>query len=201
MEDKSKSSSKFKDWAIRRKWDIVFGVIVMLILFVPSIRMPVVSTVQRLLAFSPSELAEKNQVTVNSYDWQLMDLEGNQYNFSASSEKVIVLNLWATWCPPCVAEMPSLQKLYDKYGDDLAFYLVSNEHPETIKRFMDKHQYTFPVYIPQGNSPREFESNSLPTTYILDQEGTIIIKEVGAHNWFSKSFQEKIDNLLAVYPT
>lgn len=197
MEDKNNSNSKLKQWVLKRKWDIVFGFVILLILFVPSIRMPVVSSIQRLLAFSPSELSEKNQVTVRSYDWDLMDLDGNAYNFSASNEKVIVLNLWATWCPPCVAEMPSLQKLYDKYGDKLAFYMVSNEQPETIKRFMDKHQYSFPVYIPQGNYPREFDSNSLPTTYILDQSGTIIVNEVGAHNWFSKSFQDKIDDLLS----
>jgi thiol-disulfide isomerase/thioredoxin len=110
--------------------------------------------------------------------------------------KVIFMNLWATWCPPCVAEMPSLQKLYDKYGDQLAFYFVSNEKPATINRFLDSKNYTFPVYIPGSNYPKEFDSNSLPTTYVLDQEGKIIMEEVGAHDWYSNSFVEKIDGML-----
>lgn len=133
---------------------------------------------------------------MSSLDWSLLDLEENQHNFSAAHGKVAIVNLWATWCPPCVAEMPSFQQLYDKYGDQLAFYFVSNENPQKLNRFLKEKKYSFPVYRLISTYPKEFNSNSLPTTYVLDTEGKIIMEEVGAHDWFSSSFQARIDELL-----
>ncbi|PKR80904.1 thiol-disulfide oxidoreductase [Brumimicrobium salinarum] len=185
----------FKAWVRKRKWDILFAIFIGLML-IPSVRMPVMAFVQRVFAGSPSTLAVKDQKEISSSDWVLIDLEGNQTNLSAASGKVTIVNSWATWCPPCVAEMPSLQKLYDKYQNQVAFYFVSNESPETLKRFLKSKNYNLPVYMPASNYPKEFDSNSLPTTYVLDQNGTIIMEEVGAHNWFSDSFQEKIEQLL-----
>src|SRR5690554_2472053 len=186
---------EIKAWVKKRKWDIVFVVFILLML-IPSVRMPVMSFVQRLFAGAPSEIDLEKQKTISSLDWILYDLDGKANNFSASHGKITVVNLWATWCPPCVAEMPSLQKLYDKYEDQLAFYFVSNEKPATINKFMKSKNYSFPVYIPESNYPKEFDSNSLPTTYVLDQKGNIIMEEVGAHDWFSQSFQKKIDEML-----
>lgn len=129
-------------------------------------------------------------------DWVLVDLEEKQSNFSAAHGKITIVNLWATWCPPCVAEMPSLQKLYDRYENQLAFYFISNEKPEKLKQFLKSKNYNLPVYLPASNYPKEFDSNSLPTTYVLDQDGNIIIEEVGAHDWFSDGFLKKIDGML-----
>nr|WP_299205263.1 TlpA disulfide reductase family protein [uncultured Brumimicrobium sp.] len=184
-----------KAWIKKRKWDLLFTLFIGL-MFIPSVRMPVMSFVQRIFAGSPSEIAVEEQKTISSLDWVLFDLEGNQVNFSASHGKITIVNLWATWCPPCVAEMPSFQKLYDQYGDQLAFYFVSNEKPETLDRFLKAKNYSFPVYLPASNYPKEFDSNSLPTTYVLNQEGKIIMEEVGAHDWFSQSFQDRINEML-----
>lgn len=184
-----------KAWVKKRKWDIVFSLFIGLML-IPSVRLPVIAFVQRMLAGSPSEIAVEKQKTIRSLDWVLIDLEGKEDNFSASHGKVTLVNLWATWCPPCVAEMPSLQKLYDKYGEQLAFYFISNEKPQTLERFLKAKNYSFPVYLPASNYPKEFDSNSLPTTYVLDKKGKIIMEEVGAHDWFSQSFQNRIDALL-----
>src|SRR5690554_3164188 len=188
--------NKVSEWIKKRKWDILFFGILGLIVFVPQVRMPVMSTVQRVLARTPKELAPEQQKTIQTFDWMLTDVNNNMVNLSESRGKVTIINLWATWCPPCVAEMPSLQKLYDHYGDQLAFYFISNEKPETLNRFLKTKNYTLPVYLPGSNYPKEFNSNSLPTTYVLDQTGKIIMEEVGAHDWFSSSFQEKINELL-----
>ncbi|HTO15271.1 MAG TPA: TlpA disulfide reductase family protein [Edaphocola sp.] len=188
--------SEIGKWLKKRKWDILIYGILALILFVPDIRMPIVSTVQRIFAFSPSELPKNNQKSVQVYDWDLMTLEGSPINLSQSKEKVVLINLWATWCPPCVAEMPSLQKLYDEYKDRISFYFISNEKPEQIQKFIDKKGYTFPVYIPISNYPIDFDGNKLPTTYVISKKGKIIIEETGAHDWFSKSLQKKIENLI-----
>lgn len=158
----------------KRIWDIVFIVVIGLILFVPSIRMPVVSSIQRIFAGSPSPIKSELRENVKSYDWELMDLNGNPVNFSESQEKVTLVNFWATWCPPCVAEMPSFQKLVDKYGDQMDFYFVSQESPKVIERFVKSKEYNLPIYNPKTNWPKEFASDGLPTTFLLDK------KEVGS---------------------
>ncbi|RFC54553.1 TlpA family protein disulfide reductase [Brumimicrobium aurantiacum] len=185
---------KLKAWAKKRKWDILFMAFIGL-LFIPSIRMVVMSSIQRLFAGAPSELSKEEQIEVNSFDWVLLDMEGKQSNFSSAKGKVTIVNLWATWCPPCVAEMPSLQKLYNHFGDDLAFFFISNEKPEKLNQFLEEKQYDFPVYVPLSNYPKEFDSNSLPTTYLLDQNGKIIMEEVGAHDWYSENVLKKIKEL------
>lgn len=198
MEEKEKDfSTKAKAWFFKRKWDIAFFIVVGAIVFIPQVRMPVMSTVQRILARTPKELSSEKQKTVQSLHWVLADLQGKEANLSESQGKVTIINLWATWCPPCVAEMPSLQKLYDHYGDQLDYYFVSHEDPKTIQRFIESKKYTFPIYTPINNPPAEFHSNSLPTTYVLDKEGKIIMEEVGAHDWFASKFQEKLNELIA----
>lgn len=188
--------NKVSEWIKKRKWDILFFGILGLIVFVPQVRMPVMSTVQRVLARTPKELAPEQQKTIQTFDWMLTDVNNNMVNLSESRGKVTIINLWATWCPPCVAEMPSLQKLYDHYGEQLDYYFVSHEDPETVARFMKSKNYTFPVYLPVNTPPAQFHSNSLPTTYVIDKNEKIVMKEVGAHNWFSESFRKKIDELL-----
>lgn len=190
------TKSKISEWLKKRKWDILFFGILGLIVFVPQVRMPVMSTVQRVLARTPKELAPEQQKSIQTFDWVLTDLDNKITNLSESRGKVTLINLWATWCPPCVAEMPSLQKLYDHYGEQLDYYFVSHEDPETVARFMKSKNYTFPVYLPVNTPPAQFHSNSLPTTYVIDKNEKIVMKEVGAHNWFSESFRKKIDELL-----
>ena len=180
----------------KRIWDIVFIVVIGLVVFVPSIRMPVVSTIQRIFAGSPSPIKSEQREDVSSYNWELADLNGNLTNFSESQGKVTIVNFWATWCPPCVAEMPAFQKLYDKYGDRVDFYFVSQEQTEVIERFLKSKEYKLPIYHPKTNPPKEFDSDGLPTTFVLDKKGKIIIKEVGAKDWFSSMFQESLEELL-----
>src|SRR5690606_9255407 len=124
------------------------------------------------------------------------DLQGNKINLSQSQNKVAIINIWATWCPPCVAEMPSFQKLYNDYGNHVDFYFVSNENAEILKRFIEKNNYTFPVHQPLENEPDALSSKVLPTTFVLDKNGKIVVNRTGAANWNSKEFREQLDILL-----
>lgn len=114
------------NWIKKRKWDLVFVVFIGL-LFIPSVRMPVQVFIQRIIASSPDELTENQKIAVESYDWELLSMNGETVNFSESIGKPVVLNLWATWCPPCIAEMPALQNLYDSFKNEVDFYFVSSE--------------------------------------------------------------------------
>ncbi|WP_417359296.1 TlpA family protein disulfide reductase [Galbibacter sp.] len=150
----------------------------------------------RLLAFSPSVVAEDHRSKVTTYQWDLQNLEGNRYSFKDTQGKVVLLNFWATWCPPCIAEMPSMQELYNDYGDQIVFVFVSQEPKEKIQGFLDKHNYNFPVYQAISEPPAAFNHKSIPQTYLVDKAGNIVIDKNGAANWNSKSVRQTITTLL-----
>ena len=103
----------------------------------------------------------------------LVDLKG----------KVIFLNFWATWCSPCRAEMPSIQELYKQMNGEVAFVLVSQEEKSKVMDFVAKNKYTLPIYIYARDLPAEYESRSIPTTFIISPEGKIVFKHGGSAKW------------------
>ena len=142
------------------------------------------------------EIDKEEQVLIDDYNWQLKGLEGNSLNFSTFKGKTIVINFWATWCPPCVAEMPSFQKLYDAYGDRVVFLFVANDEPDRVVSFIDDKNYDLPVYFQQTKVPDEMNSNSLPTTYIVESSGHIVASKVGAADWNSDKVRKLLDRLI-----
>lgn len=169
----------------------------MVLLLIPQTRMPIMVFVQRTISFSPSETKENKRETLENYDWILFDMNMNETNFSESKGKVAVVNLWATWCPPCVAEMPSLQKIYDAYGDKVDFYFVTSEEPEKVERFMTKHGYSMPIYLQRFAAPDKMQSRTLPTTFVISKTGEMVVRETGAADWNSKKARRMLDRLLA----
>ena len=106
--------SKEKNKKKSRIFDIILFGVAALIIFTP-VGKPVKLWASKLMSLmAPSVKKEENREVLNSYEWKLMDYEGNTYNMEEAKGKVVFVNLWATWCPPCIAEMPSIQKLYDK---------------------------------------------------------------------------------------
>ncbi|KAF0247388.1 MAG: redoxin domain-containing protein [bacterium] len=93
------------------------------------------------------------------YNWSATDLTGKTIQATEWKGKVVILNMWATWCGPCVAEMPSLQSLYNKTKDDgVVFVLVSNEDQKTVSQFIQKRNFSLPVYTISENLPSAFSS-------------------------------------------
>jgi thiol-disulfide isomerase/thioredoxin len=176
--------------------NILFGIFILLLIF-PQTRMPIQVFVQRIIAFSPSTISEEKRQTIHDYSWTLRELNAANTNLKEARNQVIIINLWATWCPPCVAEMPSFQALYEDYGERVAFYFVSNEKSETINRFMERHNYTFPIYQPLEEAPAKLNSNALPTTYVINKKGEILIKKTGVADWNSRKMRELLDKLIA----
>ena len=93
-------------------------------------------------------------------------------------------------------ELENMQQLYKDYGDRIDFYFVSNEDPRVISGFMIKKQYDLPVYTHRYAFPADIENNVLPTTVVVDQNGTIVLFETGAKDWDSPKFYEFLDGLL-----
>lgn len=112
--------------------------------------------------------------------------------------EVIFVNYWATWCPPCRREMPSIQDLYNKYGSKVKFVTVAFEkRPGKLQPFINKNRYTFPVYEAKSPLMPEMKTRAYPTTFIINKKGEIKVKDVGAADWNSPKVHELLDKLLA----
>lgn len=150
----------------------------------------------RIFSFSPTVIVSENQLTLEKTDWQLKGLNTQDVNLNQLKGKVIFINFWATWCPPCIAEMPSMESLYDSYKDDVAFLFIGNESWETVSAFFLKKGYNFPVYNSETQVPSALRSTSIPVTYIIDKERKVHVKKVGAADWNSDKVRNLLDKLI-----
>lgn len=111
-------------------------------------------------------------------DFQLYDLAGNPVKRSDYLGKKVLLNFWATWCPPCRAEMPQMEKFHAEYGEDIAVLAVNltdtEKNPQHVAGFVSEYALTFPVILDeQGEVADLFKIFAYPTTYVLDRDGVI----------------------------
>ena len=195
---------RFTNWKEKRSiWqkagDILFWLLIILFL-VPGPRKVIVTNLNRVVLNIkvPRMIDEEKQevLTDLDYNWTLAWAENEPYYFSDLRNNVVILNFWATWCPPCVAEMPELQALHQKYGDRVAFVLVTNEKPDVVKAFMEKNEYVMPVFYLASEVPAILSFNAFPTTYIISKDGHVVSKKTGAANWNSKATEKILEELL-----
>lgn len=179
-----------------KKSNILFLIFIVL-LIIPQTRLPIQVFIHKGLALISPKINESTEQTyVETYEWQLIDKDKKVLHFNELKGKVILINFWATWCPPCIAEMPNLQLLYDDYKDEVEFLFVSNESIEVINAFLDKNTYDFKVYKALTDYPNFFNIKSIPRTFLIDKEGNVVIDKTGAANWNSDSVRKVIDSLL-----
>lgn len=177
--------------------DIIFVIFIALLL-IPQTRalIQVALNKMKVAVWSPSAAAEENRNRVAPFTYTVTDLKGQSNTIAIGTGEVIFLSYWATWCPPCIAELPGIQKLYADYGDKIEFVLLTNEDKDVVKRFMTKKGYDLPVYNPQMQAPEILYETSVPTNYLIDAKGYIVIKETGAADWNSRAVRELLDSLL-----
>lgn len=135
---------------------------------------------------SPSK--ESEETKIKAFDFTLMDQYGIEHTLSDYKGKVVFLNFWATWCPPCREEMPHIEELYQEYNlnqDDVIFLGVANpkseEYPnsqdgtkEEITTFLEENGYTFPtVFDESGKLLEAYYISAFPTTFMIDQDGNV----------------------------
>ena len=111
-------------------------------------------------------------------------LGGGPIDFAQFSGTVLILNFWATWCAPCVAEMPSLIRLLEATSDlDVTLACITREPDETVRKFVQKRGLDVPIYLLEGEPPECFTSRAIPATFILDKKGMIAMRHFGAAAW------------------
>lgn len=190
-----KVKKEFRDW-------VIFAT-VLLILYFTGLHTDVAAFAQRIvlatgIANPKIELVQENK-TVAAYDFSLDAMNGGVLNFEEQRGKVIFINFWATWCAPCIAEMPSIQNLYDKFKDnpDVIFVMINVESKRSkAKKFIDKKAYSFPIYYPNASRiPNVYSSDGIPTTYVVDKDGYIAYQKVGMASYDAEKFVDFINKL------
>lgn len=178
--------------------DLVF-VILVLLLLIPQSRKEVAGLLIRIVSMPPASLEEDEQfyLSPQTLSWSFYDMKGDPISFASLDDKPVFLNIWASWCPPCVGELPSIKSLYEKYGDRVHFVLLSNEEPEQVKLFSDKHNYEMlPFYYYQA-IPADFSSTSIPTTFIINRDHKVLVNKKGAADWDSAKVEDLLDSMLS----
>jgi thiol-disulfide isomerase/thioredoxin len=172
--------------------DIVF-ILLLIALFIPPSRTAIIVGIKRVIAFQPSIEKNTEILQENDYNWSIQNMDGQVIDFQSFKNEVIFLNTWATWCPHCIAEFPSIQKLYEEFGEKVKFIIISNESPQIIQKFMDKHGYTFPVYLTYNPFPSILKSRALPTTFIISKQGEIRINKKGSAKWNGNKIKDLLE--------
>ena len=142
---------------------------------------------------------QKFEEPVVAPDFTLKDLKGNQVTLKNFKGRVVFLNFWATWCPPCRREMPSMERLYKQLKDrGLVILAVDMQESEKlVKAFISEFSLSFPALLDlNGDISSLYGIRGLPTTYIIDREGMIIGKAVGPIDWSSQESIQLFQSLL-----
>ena len=117
-------------------------------------------------------------------EYSAMWLDGTKFVLHERRDKVVLLNLWATWCGPCRFEIPELQTLHDKYapqGFEVIGVSVDESGVESVRDFVKEHEMTYPVVLDaEGKLANVFQTSVLPTSVIIDRNGKIVWKKFGA---------------------
>jgi peroxiredoxin len=123
---------------------------------------------------------EADDTSVQRADFTLSDLAGKSWTLSELRGKVVLLNFWATWCPPCRKEMPDLQGLHDRFADKgLVILGVSDEKVETVRGFLSDKRYTYTILLDPGRTvSKQFEVDGLPKTFVFDREGNLVAQSI-----------------------
>ena len=189
---------------LKKNWQNVMAfVFIAMFIFSPDAKAWFIRQVASTGLFN-SKIEEKATETdakkmTNASQMTVLNEKGESINLEQLRGKVVFINFWASWCPPCRAEFPSIQKFYDKYNSnkDLVFLTVNlDDEAASGKTFLEKEKFNVPFLIPNGNIPNEYFSFSLPTTVVLDKAGKVRMHHAGMADYSKDSLYDEINQLL-----
>lgn len=168
-----------------KNWYYVIFILLVIWLIVDNIQTRMSESNQKTESSNPfAYLVKKPKIGSPVPDFELSDITRKKYKIQDLNGKPVVINFWATWCPPCKSELPLFQDLKAIHSDDLEILAVNiQESKVTVASFIDKNKYNFPVLLDEnGMVTDEFGVFAYPATFFIDKEGIIRSHYVGQLN-------------------
>ena len=161
-------------------------------LFIPGVK-----TFLKDAFFPIADIENALKLDDKDYDIALKGMNVPDANLKDfKDKKTVFLNFWGTWCPPCIKEWPSIQKLYDSENGTVDFVLIAVQDDEAkVKAFLEKNKYTVPVYIAESPLSKNVLPSVFPTTFLLDIDGRILMKETSTKDWNTPAVHQFIKNV------
>ncbi len=183
------------------EWGAILGVIGFL--YLTGLHTQVIGTLQRgLLAtglIQPSIPSVTDSFPDANRDFYMANEDGSVISLEHFDGDVVFMNIWATWCPPCIAEMPSIHNLYNQFDEDdkVQFVLVSmDEDFELARQFMDRRGFDMPIYHFRTKVPGTYESSVIPTTYVISGDGKLMMEKQGLAKYDTPQFEQFLRDLM-----
>lgn len=207
MENDNNSPNNIKKWfSFSNISTIIMVIFVLAMLLKPNFKAFIIQNLMKIGLFQPnppskSEIGNKTEESFSKVPNNVIfkDVNGRIFGLEDLKGKVVFLNSWATWCPPCVAEMPSIDNLRKSYvnEDSIVFLMIDADGDfKKARAFMSKSGYDLPVYVAASQIPESVFGDSLPTTVILDKKGNIVFRHEGAADYASQKMKDFIDALI-----
>jgi thiol-disulfide isomerase/thioredoxin len=181
---------------------IEWGVIIVIgaFLYLTGLHVQVIGSIQGLVlktGLIKPKLSNEEPMARADYNFRVVDQDGTLLMGDELKGKTVFINLWATWCPPCVAEMPDINKLYKEVAsEDIVFLMISlDDDFEKAKNFVQKKGYNFKIHKFASNPPSSLYSKIIPTSFVLSPDGNIVVRKEGMAKYNSKSFREFLKSL------
>lgn len=194
MDTKQKSSKS----TLNKVGNWVFIALMLLLVFSTDAKTWLLRQLMSIGIFN-TEIKKEALEDHNEHSFLFTAMNGQTASTADLKGKVVFINFWATWCPPCRAEMPSLNTLYNTFkGDDRFVFLFINEDDDLnkAKEYLQNSGFTLPLQQRVGQIPTALFSGTLPTTIVLNKKGQIVLKEEGLGNYNTKEFHEQLKSLL-----
>lgn len=195
-----KHINKFKKKSpVQKAFDLIFIAFVVIMLF-PNGRMAFQRIILKTGLMNP-DLVNENRIAISDEafrEFVFLDEQGNQHELGEYKGQVIFLNFWATWCPPCRAELPSITNLYHKMEDTkgIKFLFLSYEEKPIVTTFAKDFGTDIPFSYLTYKTPEILNPPGLPTTFVIDKSGNIVSKTTGMANWDSEDFISQLQALI-----
>ena len=196
MNKQEKTASKWKKGLV--EWGVIGGVIA--ILYFTGLHTQVLGTMQRAMLwtgfFDAKPMVTNTEGPVLSsqdYRFSMVTSEGELETLGEFEGAVTFVNVWASWCPPCIAEMPTIETLYQDLQDreNIRFILLSmDEDRDRATNFMEGRDFTLPYQFPESAIPSALRSSVLPTTYVISKDGQVIYEKQGIADYSSPAFRD-----------
>lgn len=195
-----------KHFTLSNLFTTILIVFVLAMLIKPNFKGYVIQNLMKVGLFQPKIPASaetmlvETESSLETENILFKSINGEIIDLKDQSGKVVFINFWATWCPPCIAEMPTIQKLYTHFKDDdrILFLLVDVDNkPDRSQKFMDKRKFDLPVYTAVSAIPHILLTGAIPTTVVLNKNRKIVFKHEGTADYSNEEFINYIKELAA----